>query len=239
MTNGADRPHLERKVDNMQTLDRWAWRLTWLLPVWGAVTIPATLTQQPDASTDFAAYADYVTTTRFLIGHLVGSIAGTVVGILGIVGLTVILARTRVARSAVGAATAAIVGCGLLLPVFGVAAFAQPAIGKAAQAGLTGAQQIDSNLYGPLTIAVGIVAALIFTVGLAWLGVAVARSGQLPRWSGWLLLVAGPFIGLGFLVELVQPIGGLCLLAGGLGIAWLGPRTNDKASADENHAVTT
>ena len=84
----------------MQILERWAWRLTWLLPVWGAVTIPATLSQQPDAKTDFAAYADYITTTWFLLGHLVGSIAGTVLGILGIVGLTVILARTRVARSA-------------------------------------------------------------------------------------------------------------------------------------------
>ena len=106
--------------------------------LWGAVTVPATLTQQPDARIDFAAYADYVTTTRFLVGHLVGSIAGTVLGILGIVGLTVILARTRVARAALTAATVAIVGCGLLLPVFGVAAFAQPAIGNAAHAGLAG-----------------------------------------------------------------------------------------------------
>lgn len=204
----------------METLEHWAGRLTWLLPVWGALTIPATLTQQPDASTDFAAYADYVTTTRFLVGHLLGSIAGTALGILGIVGLAVILARSRAARAALTAATVAIVGCGLLLPVFGIAAFAQPAIGNAAQAGLAGAQQIDGDVYGPLTITVGMVAALAFTIGLGWLGIAVARSGHLPRWSGWLLLVAGPFIGLGFLVELLQPIGGLCLLAGGLGIAW-------------------
>jgi hypothetical protein len=192
----------------MQILERWAWRLTWLLPVWGAVTIPATLTQQPDATTDFAAYAEYVTTTRFLVSHLVGSIAGTVLGILGIVGLTVVLARTRVARSALAAATVAIVGCGLLLPVFGAAAFAQPAIGKAAHAGLAGAQQIDSDLYGPLTIAVGAIAAFAFTIGLAWLGVAVVRSGQLPRWSGWLLAVAGLFIGLGgLLIGLLRPAG--------------------------------
>jgi hypothetical protein len=209
----------------MQILERWAWRLTWLLPVWGAVTIPATLTQQPDASTDFAAYADYVTTTWFLTSHLVGSIAGTVLGILGIVGLAVILARTRVAQSALAAATVAIIGCGLLLPVFGVATFAQPAIGDAAHAGLAGAQQIESDIYGPLTIAVGAVAASAFTVGLAWLGVTIARSGHLPRWSGWLLVVAGFFIGLGgFLIGLLQPIGGLCLLASGLGIAWLGRR---------------
>jgi hypothetical protein len=212
----------------METLERWARRLTWLLPVWGAVTIPATLTQQPDADTDFAAYADYVTTTRFLVGHLVGSIGGTVLGILGIVGLAVILARTRVARAALAAATVAIVGSGLLLPVFGVAAFAQPAIGNAAQAGLAGAQQIDSDVYGPMTIAVGVSAAFVFTVGLAWLGIAVARSGHFPRWSGWLLSLAGPFIGLGFLVELAQPIGGLFLLVGGLGIAWLGPRAGNR-----------
>jgi Amt family ammonium transporter len=214
----------------MEILERWAWRLTWLLPVWGAVTIPATLTQQPDADTDFAAYADYVTTSRFLVGHLVGSIGGTVLGILGIVGLAVILARTRVARAALAAATVAIVGCGLLLPVFGVAAFAQPAIGNAAHAGLAGAQQIDSDVYGLLTIAVGVFAAFAFTVGLAWLGIAVARSGRFPRWSGWLLIAAGFFIGLGgFLVGLLQPIGGLCLLAGGLGIAWLGSRAGQRS----------
>src|SRR5919106_4558672 len=200
----------------MENLERWAWRLTWLLPLWGAVTVPATVTQQPDARTDFAAYADYVTTTRFLVGHLVGSIAGTVLGILGIVGLTVILARTRVARSALTAATVAIVGCGLLLPVFGVAAFAQPAIGNAAHAGLAGAEQIDTDVYGTLTLTVGFVAALAFAIGLAWLGIAVARSDYLPRWSGWLLVLAGPFIGIfGILIELLQPIGACaCWLEG-------------------------
>ena len=80
----------------------------------------------------------------------------------------------------------------------------------------------------PPTIAVGVSAAFAFTVGLAWLGFAVARSGHFPRWSGWLVSVAGPFIGLGFLVELVQPIGGLFLLASGPGIAWLGPRAGQR-----------
>lgn len=213
----------------MQTLERWAWRLTWLLPVWGAVTIPATLSQQPDAKTDFPAYVDYITTTRFLLGHLVGSIGGTVLGILGIVGVAVILARTRVASSALGAATVAIIGSSLLLPVFGVAAFAQPAIGGAAHAGLAGAQQIDSDVYGAVTITVGVTAALAFTVGLAWLGVAVTRSGVLPRWSGWLLVATGLFTGVGgFLIWQLRPIGAACLLVGGLGIAWLGSRQSQK-----------
>jgi hypothetical protein len=224
----------------MQILDRWAWRLTWLLPVWGAVTVASTLTQQPDARTDFPAYADYVTTTYFLVSHLVGSIVGTVLGILGIVGLAVILARTQVARAALAAATLAIVGCGLLLPVFGVATFAQPAIGDAAHAGLAGAQQINSDVYGPLTIAVGVVAASAFTVGMVWLGVVIARSGHLPRWSGWLLLVAGLFIGIaGLLIGLLQPIGGLCLLVGGLGIAWLGPRAHNMRSTSTTTSPMT
>jgi hypothetical protein len=224
----------------MQILERWAWRLTWLLPVWGAVTIPATLTQQPDARTEFEAYADYITTARFLAGHLVGSILGTVLGILGVVGLAVILSRTRAARSALSAATVAIVGCGLLLPVFGVAAFAQPAIGTAAHDGLEGAQQINNDIYyGSLIIAVGLAAALAFAVGMAWLGVAVVRSRRLSRWSGWLLVVAGPFIGLGFLVGLLQPIGGLCLLAGGIGIARSRRRVDGTTPAHDAEAVVS
>jgi hypothetical protein len=114
------------------------------------------------------------------------------------------------------------------------------AAGDAAHAGLAGAQQINSDVYGPLTIAVGVVAASAFTVGMAWLGVLVARSGHVPRWSGWLLLVAGLFIGIaGLLVGLLQPIGGLCLLVGGLGIAWLGPRAHNMRSTSTTTSPMT
>jgi hypothetical protein len=73
---------------------------------------------------------------------------------------------------------------------------------------------------------------------MAWLGVAVARSGVLPRWSGWLLVAAGLFMGVsGFLIWQLRPIGALCLLVGGLGIAWLGTRQSPDTRF--NPATTT
>jgi hypothetical protein len=53
------------------------------LPVYGLLVFLSTLTHQPDYRTDFHTYAEYVTTTSFLVSHLVGSILGTTIGIFG------------------------------------------------------------------------------------------------------------------------------------------------------------
>src|SRR3712207_4711400 len=84
------------------TLDRWARRWIWALPVWGVLLGLSTLTHQPSYDTDFRGYADYVTTTWFLVSHLVGSILGAALGVLGAVALVVRLAGTPAARIALG-----------------------------------------------------------------------------------------------------------------------------------------
>jgi hypothetical protein len=53
------------------------------IPVYGLLVFLSTLSHQPDYQTDFRAYAEYVTTTTFLVSHLLGSILGTTIGILG------------------------------------------------------------------------------------------------------------------------------------------------------------
>ena len=47
-------------------LGTWARRAVWALPVYGVLLAVGTITQQPDYRTDFAAYADYITTSTFL-----------------------------------------------------------------------------------------------------------------------------------------------------------------------------
>jgi hypothetical protein len=63
----------------------------------------STLTHQPDYRTDFHAYAEYVTTTSFLVSHLVGSILGTAIGIFGVLALGAVLATSGVRRLALRA----------------------------------------------------------------------------------------------------------------------------------------
>jgi hypothetical protein len=62
-----------------------------------------TITHQPDPWTDFVGFAGYVTTTEFLISHLVTSIVGAAFGVLALLALFTFLAlRVRSRLAAVG-----------------------------------------------------------------------------------------------------------------------------------------
>ena len=118
------------------TLDRYARRGVWALPIWAALLAAGTLSHQPSPSTDFPAYAQYITTTPFLISHLVASIVGAAIGLIGLIALSILL---LVDGHQSGGGGAGDVGTGdhPHTSVFGVAAFAQPAIGRAYLAGQT------------------------------------------------------------------------------------------------------
>src|SRR4030095_2430906 len=105
------------------------------LPVYGLLVFLSTLTHQPDYRTDFHAYAEYVTTTSFLVSHLVGSILGTTIGIFGVLALGAVLATTGERRLAQRGLVLSVAGMGFIMALFGAAAFAQPAIGRAYLAG--------------------------------------------------------------------------------------------------------
>src|ERR1700694_2459832 len=77
---------LARELDRTT---RWG---LWALPVWTVLLFLGTLTHQPDTQTDFAGFARYVTTTQFLISHIVASIIGAGIGVLGFLALFTFLA---------------------------------------------------------------------------------------------------------------------------------------------------
>ena len=190
-------------------LDRWARRGLWALPVWAALLLVSTLTHQPSPATDFPAYARYVTTTPFLLSHLVASILGAAVGLLGLIALFVLLARGRAARLALAGLVASVLATVLTASVFGVAAFAQPAIGRAYLGGAADlAVALNGDVYGPPLFATALPGLLLFALGVALFGAAVARSGWLPWWAGAGLALGGVLFALvGFLVGPVQPVG--------------------------------
>src|SRR3954452_9381024 len=104
----------------------------WALPVFTALLTLGTLTHQPDPGSDFPGYADYVTTPVFLVSHLGASILGAAIGIVGIVAVAMLVAvpSGHPGRTLAGAALA-VLGNVLNPPLFGAAAFAQPASGRA------------------------------------------------------------------------------------------------------------
>jgi hypothetical protein len=183
----------------------------WALPAFGALLTVSTITHQPSYFADFPAYADYVTTGPFLVSHLGASIVGAAIGIIGTVAAAAVLVGStpRPGRVLLGTASS-VVGHVLNTAVFGVAAFAQPAIGRAYQAGLEGIVDVNSDVYGPPLFGTVIVAALFWIVGAVLIGASVARAGSGLRIPGLVVAVALPVFYLaGPTVEILQPVAGL------------------------------
>lgn len=166
-------------------LDLYARWGMWALPVWTLLLFLGTLTHQPSYQTDFPAYARYITTTEFLISHLVASIFGAGVGILGLTALFIVLCKGRAAPLALWALVTGVFSNMLGTAGFGVAAFAQSAIGRAYLSGhMAEAVAINNDVYGPALFATLLLGVLLFTISLVLFGVAVARSGSLPKLAG-------------------------------------------------------
>lgn len=190
------------------------------LPVYGLLVFLSTLSHQPDYRTDFLAYAEYVTTTGFLVSHLVGSILGTTIGLFGVLALGAVLAATGVRRLALRGLVLSVAGMAFIMTLFGAATFAQPAIGGAYLAGQQAAIAINSDLYDALTVVVGLTGGLLYSAGAALLGVALWRAGTLPRWTGPLYALAVPLISIiGLAVGVAQPIGAVLIIISGAWIA--------------------
>jgi len=176
----------------------------WGLPVFAATLFAGTITHQPPPQTDLADWSLYVTTNEFLFSHLVFSIGGAVLGAIGAVSLGVVLIdRGSPKLGLTGLLTG--LSANVIGPsVFGIAAFAQPAIGRLY---LSGHHDLAQSLYydaaqgTPLDFVAGIVILLLVTSFIVF-GVAFARLALMPRWAGIGYAVSGPlFAVIGFLFD--------------------------------------
>jgi hypothetical protein len=207
--------------DSQDRLRRHLARGLWALPVFGALLTVSNLTHQPYYGDDFAAYADYVTTPWFLTSHLVASIVGAGLGILGTVSLALLLAgrRDRPGRALLGAALSTMAQV-LNTAVFGVAAFAQPAIGRAYQSGLEDSVTLNSDVYGPELISTVAVAFLLWTAGAVVVGREIRATGPGLRAAGTTYAVSLPLFYLaGPTVGVLQPFFGAVFTAAAVVIA--------------------
>jgi hypothetical protein len=168
----------------------FARRALWLLPVWAALLFLSTLTHQPDPQTAFADFAAYVTTDVFLVSHLVGSIAGAALGSVGVVALLLYVQNSRGTGKAIAGMVATVLSNIFLTSIFGVAAFAQPAMGRLFQAGAQNAVDFYNQTYAAPLFGTAILALLLFIAGGVLVGLAIVASDRFPRWTGWTYLIS-------------------------------------------------
>ena len=97
-------------VEAGATPGRWARAGMWALPIYGALTLWASRTSQPDYTTDFPAYARYISRPAFLWEHLVGSIGGTALALLGLTALFALLSAGHARRWALAGFVSSMAG---------------------------------------------------------------------------------------------------------------------------------
>jgi len=156
----------------------------WALPLYGLLTFWSSLDPQPDPNTHYEAWSRYVTTTHYVLTHLFGSILGLILAIFGTFALGAYLANARAGRLGLVAMVITVLGSALFLPAIGVSTFAAPEEGQAHLAGIEGIPEMPTSFVDTSFAATSLLVVLLLFVGNVLLGVAVWRSGTLPRWAG-------------------------------------------------------
>jgi hypothetical protein len=153
------------------------------LALYGALIFFSSLNPQPDYNTHPEAWARHVTTNHYVLEHLFLSILGQILAIFGVFALGAYLATSRAGRMGLVAMVITVLGSDLLLVVLGVSTFAAPEEGQAILAGMN-IDELPSTFAATVQALTGLGYILLGFVGNILLGVAVWRSGRLPKWAG-------------------------------------------------------
>ena len=200
------------------------------LPLYGALTFWSGLNPQPDPTAHYEAWSRFVTTDHYVLTHLLGSILGLVLAIFGTFALGAFLVGSRAGRLGLVAMVVTVLGTALFLPAMGVSAFATPTEGQAYLAGVEGLRELPASFADGVFGITSLLVVLLLFVGNVLLGVAVWRSGTLPRLAGALWVGAAVLmypLGIVYAATLGSQstprtvlVGAALLVAGGGWIAW-------------------
>ena len=206
------------------------------LPVYGLLTAYATLKPQPNQVSDPDGWARFVSSTSYLVGHVVGNVLGTALAIFGTFALGAFLVTSRAPRLALSGMVLAVAGHILFTVPGAISTFATPAIGTAY---LAGNRDVMALEFSPVMTAILALGLLLAVTGNTILGVAIWRSGTLPRWAGVIWVVAtlifyvlGAALGLATTGASLptQPVGAALMAISGAWIAWAATRSRDAIS---------
>lgn len=192
------------------------------LAVYGVLIAGSIIVRGPfvDPSVSPEPFARVAGSPRFVAYSLVSTLA-VFVGVYGFLALYALLANAggAVERAAFRGLVLSL-GLVLLLPILGVDAFAGPALAvfyrQDAQRAVDLARALGSGWY-LLTV---LLQALLYCAGSYFFGMAIWRSGTLPRWVGLFFILQGPMTQFVPLVSYAAEIlGGLLLAASTVWIA--------------------
>ena len=201
------------------------------LPVYGLLTAYATLEPQPDQASDPDGWARFVSSNSYLASHIIGNVLGTTLAIFGTFALGAFLATSRAPRLALSGMVLAVAGHILFTVPGAISTFATPAIGTAY---LAGNRDVMALEFPPVMTAILALGLLLAVIGNTILGVAIWRSGTLPRWAGviWIVgtlifYVLGAALGMATTGASLptQPVGAALLAISGAWIAWAALRS--------------
>ena len=153
------------------------------MALYGALIFFSSLNPQPDYTTQPDAWARYVTTNHYVLEHLFLSVLGQILAIFGVFALGAYLATSRAGGMGLVAMVITVLGSALLLVVLGVTTFASPEEGQAILAGMN-IDELPDTFAATVQALTGLGYILLGFVGNILLGVAIWRSGTLPRWAG-------------------------------------------------------
>ena len=164
------------------------------LPLYGALTFWSSMNPQPDPNTRFEAWSRYVITDHYVWSHVLGSTLGLSLAIFGTFALGAYLANGRTGRLGLVAMVITVFGIALFLPAMGVSTFSAPHEGQAYLAGIEEYDKLPPIFADTLFMVTALLVIVLEFVGNILLGVAIWRSGTLPRWAGALWAAAAVFM---------------------------------------------
>jgi hypothetical protein len=199
----------------------WIRTGVWALPVYGLLTFWATFTHEPDRRTQVEAYARYISTTNYLAQHLLGSILGAILAVFGAIALGAYLASSRSGRLALLAMVLSVAGHCLVLTIFGFSTIISPVIGRLYLAGQPGTMEVNEAIFSsPAFVFLVVPGLLLYVLGTILFGVAIWRSGTVPKWAGVLYAPTGLLIAAGVQIGVAQTLGSALVVVAGGWIAW-------------------
>jgi hypothetical protein len=164
------------------------------LPLYGALTFWSSMNPQPDPDTHYEAWSRFVTTDHYVISHVLGSTLGLILAIFGTFALGAYLASGRSGRLGLVSMVITVLGTALFLPAMGVSTFAAPAEGQAYLAGIEEFSKLPSSFADTVFAATSLLVILLLFVGNVLLGIAIWRSGTLPKVAGAIWATAAVFM---------------------------------------------
>ena len=168
------------RQDNTRTLIRLG---ILALPISGLLTLVGLIGRydMPSPRLDPKAAAQAASTTGYVVSQLVGNVLGLTLLIFGVLALTVYLAETPTKRVALAAMLRIIAGIAPIMSAMGVTTYALPVLGRAYLSGQQDAMQIVSTIFGNPLTSIFLVTFLLYVAGFILFGVAIWRSGVLPK----------------------------------------------------------